>query len=179
MFAAPVRPVQLAGAACVVAGALVVSRYVQRRAAAAAPAASGRTPRWLLASAGAAVGFGLLIPLIGRLTPSAGALGAIAVVYVADILLGLPLAWRYRIRLGPPPAAAWPAVILAGLFETAGFACIAVGGRHAPLALISPLASLASAFTILYAWVVLGDRPARPVLLGAALACAGVIALAL
>jgi drug/metabolite transporter (DMT)-like permease len=44
---------------------------------------------------------------------------------------------------------------------------------------VSPLAGLASAFTVLYAWIVLRERPARPVLLGAALACAGVVTLAL
>jgi drug/metabolite transporter (DMT)-like permease len=192
MFAAPVRPLHLVGAACVVTGALVVSRYAQRHATAPAPpmpaaptsvsasmAGGARTPRWLLASAGAAVGFGLLIPAIGRLAPTLGALGAIAVVYAMDVVLGLPLAWRYRIGLAPPPRAAWLPVVLAGLFETAGFACIALGGRHASLALVSPLASLASAFTVLYAWIVLGERPAGPVLLGAALACGGVVALAL
>jgi len=36
-----------------------------------------------------------------------------------------------------------------GFFETAGFACITVGARFAPLALISPFASLASALTVL------------------------------
>jgi drug/metabolite transporter (DMT)-like permease len=65
------------------------------------------------------------------------------------------------------------------VFETAGFACIVLAGRYAPLALVSPLSSLASAFTVLYAWAILRERPARPVLIGAALVCAGVITLAL
>ena len=70
-------------------------------------------------------------------------------------------------------------MLAAGLFETAGFACITVGSRFAPLALVSPFASLASALTVLYAWTVLRERPARPVLIGAALVCAGVVVLAL
>ena len=53
-----------------------------------------------------------------------------------------------------------------------------LAGRYAPLALVSPLSSLASAFTVLYAWAVLRERPAKPVLLGAGLVCAGVITLA-
>ena len=38
---------------------------------------------------------------------------------------------------------------------------------------------VASAFTVLYAWAVLRERPARAVLAGAALVCAGVVVLAL
>jgi drug/metabolite transporter (DMT)-like permease len=180
IFREPIRPMQLVGGAGVVAGAVVVSRFA-RSTTAGAVDASGRTraPRWLLASFGAALGFGLLIPLIGLLTPVTGRLGVIPVVYAADIALGLPLAWRFRVSLAPPRGRAWLAVALAGVFETAGFAFIVMAGRYAPLALVSPLSSLASAFTVLYAWTVIGERPAKLVLIGAALVCAGVLTLAL
>jgi drug/metabolite transporter (DMT)-like permease len=94
-------------------------------------------------------------------------------------VLALPLALAFRVRLPLPPAAAWPAIVLSGFFETAGSACITLGARHAPLAIVSPLASLASAFTVVYAWAVLHERPARGVLVGAALVSAGVVVLAL
>jgi drug/metabolite transporter (DMT)-like permease len=167
---------QLAGGAAVVAGALVVSRYAQVEST---RSGGGRTPRWLLAAAGAALGFGVLIPTMARLTPAFGAVGSIVVVYVADIALGLPLALAFRVNLRPPPAAAWLPVLAAGFFETAGFACITIAARFAPLALVSPFASLASALTVLYAWTVLRERPARAILIGAALVCAGVVILAL
>jgi len=167
---------QLAGGAVVVAGALVVSRFAQPKAAGGAP---GPRPRWLIAALGAAVGFGVLIPVIARLVPAFGSVGSVAVVYVADIAIGLPLALLFRIGLKPPSGAAWLPVLAAGLFETAGFACITIGSRVAPLALVSPFASLASAFTVLYAWAVLRERPPRAVLAGAALVCAGVVVLAL
>jgi drug/metabolite transporter (DMT)-like permease len=179
IFREPVRPWQLVGAAAVVAGAVVVSRFARSTTAGGPPGTSARAPRWLLASFGAALGFGLLIPLIGLLTPVTGRLGVIPVVYAADIALGLPLAWRFRVSLAPPRGRAWLAVALAGVFETAGFACIVLATRFAPLALVSPLSSLASAFTVLYAWAVLRERPAKPVLIGAALVCAGVVTLAL
>jgi drug/metabolite transporter (DMT)-like permease len=179
IFREPVRPLQLVGAAVVVAGAVVVSRFARSTTAGASGAPGSASPRWLLASFGAALGFGLLIPVIGLLTPVTGRLGVIPVVYAADIALGLPLAWRFRVSLAPPRGRAWISVALAGVFETAGFACIVLAGRYAPLALVSPLSSLASAFTVLYAWAVLRERPATPVLLGAALVCAGVITLAL
>ena len=83
IFREPVRPLQLVGAAGVVAGAVIVSRFAQSTTAAATSA--GGSPRWLLASFGAALGFGVLIPLIGLLTPTTGRLGVIPVVYGADI----------------------------------------------------------------------------------------------
>jgi drug/metabolite transporter (DMT)-like permease len=171
-----VRPMQLVGAGSVIAGAVVVARFASSTTAASA---QDRSPRWLLASFGAAVGFGVLIPVIGRLTPVTGRLGAIPVAYAADVALGLPLAWRFRVSIAPPRGRAWIPVALAGLFETAGFACIVLAGRYAPLALVSPVSSLAATFTVLYAWAILHERPARPVLLGATLVCAGVITLAL
>ena len=167
---------QIAGAAAVVAGALVVSRYAQ---AEVRRAAAGARPRWLLASVGTAIDFGVLVPVIARLVPAFGSVGAIGVVYLADIVLGLPIVLLLRIDLRPPGRADWLPVLAAGFFETAGFACITVSARFAPLALVSPFASLAAALTVLYAWTILRERPARAVLIGAALVCAGVIILAL
>jgi drug/metabolite transporter (DMT)-like permease len=167
---------QVAGGAAVVAGAVVVSRHAQKQADVGAGAAARG---WLLASLGAAIGFGVLIPVITRVTPVFGTVGAIAIAYLADVVIGLPLALAFRLGLGLPPGRAWPAVVLAGVLETAGFVCIAIGGRLAPLALVSPLASLASAITVLYAWAILGERPARGVVVGAALVSAGVVVLAL
>jgi drug/metabolite transporter (DMT)-like permease len=179
IFREPVRPLQLVGGAVVVVGAIVVSRFARSTTAAASAGAAGGSPRWLLASFGAALGFGLLIPVIGLLAPVTGRLGTVPVVYAADIALGLPLAWRFRVSLAPPRGRVWIPVALAGLFETAGFACIVLASRYAPLALVSPLSSLASAFTVFFAWAFVGERPPKPVLLGAALVCSGVLILAL
>ena len=51
--------------------------------------------------------------------------------------------------------------------------------RRAPVAIVSPFASLAAAFTVLYAWAILRERPRARVLIGAALVSAGVVVLAL
>ncbi|HVR63991.1 MAG TPA: EamA family transporter, partial [Polyangia bacterium] len=172
---------QAAGAALVLAGVVMVGRHARSNADPSAPvgAAPGRQPRWLLASVGTAIGFGLLVPSMARLAPATGRLGSVCVVYAADIVLGLPLALAFRIPLRPPPVGAWAAVALAGVFETAGFVCITLGAARAPLAIVSPLASLASALTVAYAWLVLRERPSRPAVVGAALAAVGVVILAL
>jgi drug/metabolite transporter (DMT)-like permease len=125
------------------------------------------------------VGFGVLIPAIARLAPAFGNVGSVGVTYVADLVLGLPLALVFRVGLRPPAGAAWLPVLAAGLFETVGFACIAIGSRVAPLAIVSPFASLASALTVLYAWTLLRERPAPAVLVGAALVGVGAVVLAL
>jgi uncharacterized membrane protein len=44
---------------------------------------------------------------------------------------------------------------------------------------VAPLAGLSSAFTVLFAWLVLRERPPNAVLIGALVACAGVVVLAL
>jgi drug/metabolite transporter (DMT)-like permease len=182
-----VRPMQLVGSALVIAGVTLVSQQSGRTAAAEAGAAaaasgvpgSGRHPRWMWAALGAAVGFGVLIPAMGRVAPATGRLGVVWIVFALDILLGLPLAALFRVDLRPPPRAAWTPVVLAGLLEAGGFACIAFTVGRAPMAVVSPLASLASALTVLYAWIVLRDRPPPVALGGAALACAGVVILSL
>jgi drug/metabolite transporter (DMT)-like permease len=128
---------------------------------------------------GAALGFGLLIPAIGRVSAATGPIGSVAAVFAADILFGLPLAaWR-RVDLRPPPRRAILPVVLAGVFEIGGFVFIALAVGRAPLVVVAPLASLSSALTVLYAWIVLRDRPPPVAFAGAALACAGVVVLAL
>jgi len=176
-----VRRKHLLGAALVVAGVVVVSRFsvsaVNDQAGDDRQKRGAR--RTLLAAAGAAVGFGIMIPAIERIGPVTGRLGAIPIVFLLSLVFGLPLAIKTQAGLRPPTRAAWPSVAAAGLFEMLGFVAISLGVSRAPIAVVSPLAGLASAFTVLYAWVVLRERPARPVLLGAALACAGVVTLAL
>jgi len=176
-----VRRAQLAGAAAVVAGVLVISRFAQRGNdggdPAQLPAKSRRSALGM--SALTALGFGVLIPSIDRLAPALGRLGAVSSVLLVDLLLWLPLAAVARLDIRPPGRRAWPLVLAAGAFETLGFVWISLGIGHAPVAVVSPFAGLSSAFTVLYAWVVLGERPPRPLLAGAALVCAGVVMLSL
>jgi len=181
----PVRSPQLAGSVMVVVGIALVSRHARpadadpdAQSSATADERRGAVPRWVWASLGAALGFGVLIPAVVRIAPAVGRLRSVAAVFGADIVLGLPLAAVFRINLRPPPRAALPSVALAGLLEAAGFVCIALASARAALAVVSPLASLSSALTVIYAWVVLRARPHPVALAGAALACAGVIAVA-
>jgi len=175
LFHERLTPGQLSGAGLVIAGAVVVARQAQRGEAGPAQIGHG----WLPASVGTAVGFGVLMPAIRLLAPVLGSIGTIGAVYAAALILALPVILALRIRLPFPPRRAWSWILLSGLLETLGSVCITIGSRRAPLAIVSPLASLASAFTVAFAWAVLRDRPPRSVLIGAALVSAGVVVLAL
>ena len=176
-----VRRGLLAGAAAVVVGVVIIARFAQREgggAQAASPATPGRRSAVGM-SALTALGFGVLVPAIARLSPALGRLGSVSAVLLVDLVLWLPVAAAARLDVRPPSRGAWPLVLAAGAFETIGFVWISLGISHAPVAVVSPFAGLSSAFTVLYAWMILGERPARPVLLGAALVCAGVVLLSL
>lgn len=174
------RRTHLIGAGLVVIGVLMVSRFSQPAADATPEAGSAKNRRRsLLAAVGAAIGFGVLIPAIDQLTPAAGRLGAIPLVFLLDLAIGVPLALAAGVDLSLPPRKAWMAIAAAALFETVGFVWISLGVSRAPVAIVSPLAGLASAFTLLFAWVVLRERPPRLALAGAVVACAGVVTLAL
>jgi len=93
--------------------------------------------------------------------------------------VGIPLARLQRRSIAPPPRQIWLSVLAAGAAEVAGVAFLVLARRFAPMTVVGPLSSLASTLTVLYAWIVLRERPPRIVLLGAFLVCAGVVMLAL
>lgn len=170
-----VAPAKLGAAAVVILGVTLVSLGGAR--AAATPVSRRETRRALLAAAGSAVGFGVMVPSLARVSPALGEFGASALVYAVGIALGVPLLVAAREDVRPPLRRLWPLVALTGFFEIFGFVTIAFARRFAPIAVVTPVASLASTLTVLYAWVVLKERPGRVAAVGAALACAGVVAL--
>jgi drug/metabolite transporter (DMT)-like permease len=179
VFGERLRAPQLAGAATVFVGVLLVSLGAARKGRDdhGADRASGR--RGMLAAAGAAVGFGIMVPAIGRLVPAFGEFGSSAVVYALGLAFGVPAAAMARLSLRLPAARHWPLLLLTGCFETAGFIAVAFARRFAPMTVITPVASLASALTVLYAWLVLRERPDPLSAIGAALASIGVVIVSL
>lgn len=171
---------QLGAAAVVFAGVMLVAVGAGRRAHEPASDATSRRARTLaaLAALAASLGFGALMPTLALLGPRVGELTATGLLCLGYVVVGVPLALLARRPLGPPRGGRWRVVVAAGLAEALGIAALVLARRHAPMTVVGPLSSLASAFTVLYAWVVLRDRPPRLVLVGAALCCLGVILLA-
>jgi drug/metabolite transporter (DMT)-like permease len=175
---------QLVGAGVVFLGVLLVSVASGRQEAQQAggapvpPEPRGGPPAWLAALA-AGIGFGVMMPAMNQASPAMGAFGTTAASYVLILALGLPIARVLRLELRWPGRRGASPVVAAGLFETAGFVLLTVAGRLAPVALVAPVASLASALTVLYAFIFLRERPGAVALAGALLASVGVVLLAL
>jgi drug/metabolite transporter (DMT)-like permease len=160
---------RLVGAAAVLVGVVLVSL----------PGRLGPpNRRALTAAAGAAIGFGLMVPALGRIAPATGAFGGTALVNALGAVLAFPLAKVARVSVRPPPLAAWGLVFATGAAEAAGFVAVAFARRFAPMTLVAPVASLAGTLTVLYAWLLLRERPRAVVIAGALLAGAGVVLLA-
>ena len=178
-----VRRVHLLGAGLIVAGVLVVSRFSQAAlpvpARAAAPDGARRERGALLAAVGAAVGFGVLIPGDRSLGSGRGSAGRDSGRLLAGPRVG------HSVGAGRARRSAAAAARRVGggrggwTVRDSRLRLDLARGAHAPVAIVSPLAGLASAFTVLFAWLVLRERPPRLVLAGAAVACAGVVILAL
>lgn len=167
------------GAALVCAGVIVVA-IASTRARASQDSAGRRRGLFAVAAAAAgSLGFGVMIPLFGFVSPALGPFAASAAVYGLCLVLGAPVARAFRVSLAPPPRATWHMVVVTGLAETVGFVSVALGRRFAPLTVVAPVASLAATFTVVYAWVVLRQRQNMWAAVGAALVCAGVVVLAL
>jgi drug/metabolite transporter (DMT)-like permease len=174
VFGERVRPWQLFGAGTVLAGVVMVSVAGSQDDQTTAKGKRGA----LLAAFGSALGFGVMVPAMAHVAPAAGEFGSSALVYAVGLALGIPLAWRLGVPLAPPPRAAWGLVLMTGAVETLGYILLAFARRFAPVALVSPVASLASALTVLYAWVVLRERIRPLAAVGALLASVGVVLLA-
>jgi drug/metabolite transporter (DMT)-like permease len=166
----------LVGALVVFAGVLLVSIGGSRPAGGPNGTVHAR-PGVLWPSFGSALGFGVMVPSLTRVAPATGEFGATAIVYAVGVLMALPVAALARVPLRPPPRAVWGLVLLTGCFETFGFVLIPFARRFAPMTVVTPVSSLASALTVLYAWVVLRERPHPLATAGAVFACLGVVIL--
>jgi drug/metabolite transporter (DMT)-like permease len=142
----------LVGTALVIGGVVVVSRGQGR----------GETStRGVPEALGAALALGIFFWLIGRVTPQMGIAWPVLVGRVTGVLASL-LALLARgaqpVRL---PRGLWPAVLAATVFDTTAFLAYNGGIAGAYVSVVSALASIFSAVTVLLAWVVLRERLAR------------------
>ncbi len=118
--------------------------------------------RALLWAAAGALGFGVMVAGTARMRDQLGAIGVIPSVWIAQWVLLAPLFTRRDLR-GLPARGQWPAVLGMAFFESFGFVAYTLATRMAPVAVVSPPASVSSLLTVLYANVVLREplTPAR------------------
>jgi drug/metabolite transporter (DMT)-like permease len=183
-----VRAGQLVGALIVVLGVVLVSvgasQTPQSGPTSPDPKAPPTSPlevggwRPLFAAFISGISFGIMVPAMGEATPAFGAFGVASAVYLAGLILAVPLCLVVGVRLSPPPKSALGVVLGAGIFETLGFVCLNAAGRFAPTVVVAPVASLAAALTVLYAAIFLRERPGLLAFCGAVCASVGVVVLA-
>lgn len=178
VFHEPIRVETLGGAAVVLVGVGLVSTSGGGGRNAATEEARRASRIALLAGFASALGFGIMIPVMAHAAPATGAFGATAAVYVIGIVLGGVVARARGVDLRAPPRASVPLLLATGGAESLGFVCVSLARKFAPMTVVAPVATLSSTLTVLAAWIFLEERPSRRVLVGAALACVGVVLLA-
>ena len=151
---------QWIGGALIVAGALGNSLLANAPGDSSRSGASGAAMLWAAASA---IGFGVMVAGCARMRSDLGAIGVIPAAWMAQWVVLAPLLLIRRDIGSPPPLSALPAVAGMALFEGAGFVCFTFATRLAPVAVVSPPASLSALLTVLYGRVVLREplSPAR------------------
>ncbi len=149
-----------------VGGALIVAGALGNSVLASAPGDSSRSGvpvAAMLWAAASAIGFGVMVAGCARMRGDLGAIGVIPAAWMAQWVVLAPLLLLRREIGVPPPLSAVPVVAGMALFEGAGFVCFTFATRLAPVAVVSPPASLSALLTVLYGRVVLREplSPAR------------------
>lgn len=162
-------PLALGGVALVMAGVIVVS------GAPGAPGAARASTRGVPEALGAALAFGCFFWLLGPVTAGLGI--AWPVMLSRVVAVGAVLLFLAARRQAPRalPRGQWGAVLLATSLDTLAFLSYNLGISTAYVTVVTALASIFSAVTVLLAWVLLRERLASAQWAGVAAVIAGVL----
>ncbi len=136
----------------------------------------------LLAAAVSFVGFGLMVPAVKVLGEEVGPAWAVPAVWGLELALALPLlALLGQLKNVPRSCRDWIGAGRPGLFEVAGFLCIsfAIAPGRAPVSVVGPISSLATAFSVLWGLFLLKEKLPPAAIIAAAGASLGVILVSL
>lgn len=124
----------------------------------------------------AAVAFGVMFWFIGfHVVPLTGSAFSVWMIRAATIgTLGL-LAWPSRQSLMPPRGTVWWLVAAVGITDTTAYFANNAGMGTGHVSVVSVLASLYGAVTVLLSWIFLRERLERSQWLGIALIFAGIV----
>jgi drug/metabolite transporter (DMT)-like permease len=142
-------PLALTGAALVIAGVIVVSR---------GHGAGSGTPRGVPEAVGAAVFIGLYFWMVSFATPLLGIAWPVMIGRVMLMLVALGVMLARRTRPARLTAGLWPTVVAASVLDTIAFLSYNIGISGAHVSIVTALASIFSAVTVLLAWVFLRER---------------------
>lgn len=136
----------------------------------------GRATRSIVLAVVAGTLFGSSLIGYAETSPRSGAwpilTGRVAAVLVAVLVALVVLR---RLSIAPPER---PITVGAGLLDVAGTGLLLVAVREGVVALVAPVAALGPAFTVIWAWFVLGEPVGRLQVVGLAVAIAGLAMIA-
>ena len=118
-----------------------------------------RLPRGLLIALGAAIGYGVTFWILGfRVTPYLGGIAPVWLIRLSTPIMLTVAAPLLSQRIALPRGRVWWWLALAGLLDTTAYVAYNVGTTVAEVSILSVLASLYSAVTVLLAAIFLHER---------------------
>jgi drug/metabolite transporter (DMT)-like permease len=128
----------------------------------------------------AAAGFGLLFWLLGfHVVPRVGSVISVWVIRLTSFTTLALLAAPARQSLRLPRSNVWWLLAAVGIMDTAAFVANNAGLKTGQVSVVSVLASLYGAVTVLLSWIFLRERLERSQWIGVALIFAGIVLVSL
>ena len=128
----------------------------------------------------AAVGFGVLFWFLGfHVVPLVGSAVSVWVMRLTALVALAVLAVPGRQTIRPPHGSVWWLLLAVGVLDTAAFVANNAGLSTGQVSVVSVLASLYGAVTVLLSWIFLRERLERSQWLGIALIFAGIVLVSL
>jgi drug/metabolite transporter (DMT)-like permease len=124
----------------------------------------------------AAIGFGFMFWFLGfHVIPLVGDAVSVWVMRLTALISLAIFALPTRQTIGPPHGTVWWLLATVGLTDTAAFVANNAGLHIGPVSVVSVLASLYGAVTVLLSWIFLRERLERSQWLGIVLIFAGIV----
>lgn len=162
--------ITLAGTGFVIGGVIVVSR---------GPGTAHTNLRGVPEAIGVAISFGLFFWLIGDITATFGIAWPVLIGRVVTVLAAAMILAFSRPALPRLTATRGGLIIAASVLDTIAFLSFNTGIATAYVSVVTALASIFSAVTVVLAWLVLRERLARSQWLGVAGILVGVLLVSL
>lgn len=178
------QPLRAAGLAVTLIGVILAATSFasnsSRASASAEHARRAHLAKGVGWSIGAAIGFGLLFWFLGfHVVPLTGSAFSVWMIRLSTLSTLALVAAPARRSLRIPRGKVWWLLAAVGILDTSAFLANNAGLRTGSVSVVSVLASLYGAVTVLLAWIVLRERLERSQWLGIALISAGIVLVSL
>jgi drug/metabolite transporter (DMT)-like permease len=143
------------------------------------PATGTRLAQGSAQAAVAGLALGSSLVLYSETSDASGMWPVFAARVAALVLVGVAATWlAFTATVRFPAGSARVLAVSAGLFDVAATALLVVAVRRELVSVVAPIASLAPAFTVLLAWIVLRERLRVDQRVGLLVALAGLVLVA-